>query len=59
MKNGCDCVTEEAYCCVVLLLQEHVHIPGNGGQTKNPLTHLVSLILPFFSAGVSCECLVH
>jgi len=26
---------------------------------KNPLTYLVSLTLPFFSAGVSCECLVH
>ena len=25
-KNGCDCVTEEDYCCVVFLLQQSVHI---------------------------------
>jgi hypothetical protein len=48
MKNGCDCVTEEAHCCVVvLLLEQCVNIPGNGApppkKKKNPLTHPVSL----------------
>jgi len=52
MKNGCDCITEEAHCCVVLLLEQCVHIPGNGGpKKKRKSTHPFSqfnLLAPEF-----------